>query len=132
MDNNTNYLSGNAGPFITPLAVALDDSFLYVADYDGDFVQPLRQLYRTLGSLQPNPIPAADIQSVSQRNGAAVMDVDYLATDANDSNVTVYAAGFVVGTNAAPSLNDMIPMRTFIEATATNIGPGISTGGHIV
>jgi DNA-binding beta-propeller fold protein YncE len=118
----------NSDPFSFPSSIAVDNPFIYIADYGGSMVQPMRRIYRTLGALQPNPIPQADVWTVTQRNGAAVLDVDYLATDENDSNVTVYAAAFNVGTNATPSLNDIIPMRTFIEGTATNIGPGISTG----
>ncbi|MCC6356053.1 MAG: hypothetical protein IT577_19370 [Verrucomicrobiae bacterium] len=121
--------SSSTGPFTYPSGIAIDNPFMYVVDYGGNFVQPFRRVFRTLGPLEPDPIPLTDIVSVSQRSGTAVLDVDYLAADENDSNVTVYAAAFVTETtNAVPSLNDIIPMRAFLEGTSSNIGPGIATG----
>ena len=119
----------DAGPFRFPSGTVMVNPFVYVIDQGANFIQPFRRIFRTLGPLEPDPIPLTDLLSVSQRSGAAVLDVDYLATDENDSNVTVYAAAFVAATtNAVPNLNDIIPMRTCVEGTATNIGPGIPTG----
>lgn len=119
------------GPFTYPSGVAIDNPFIYVLDYGGSFVQTFRRIFRTLGAFPPDPIPLTDVLSVSQRNGAPVLDVDYVAADENDSNVTVYAAAFVAATsNAPPTLDGIVPMRTFVEGTSTNIGPGMPTGAQ--
>lgn len=130
-DGNAVFLSGAAGPFTYPCGIAAVNSMLYVCDYAGRFVQPIRRIYRTLGPLQPNPIPLADVWSVAQRSGTSVLDIDYLVTDENDPAVTAYAVAFAVESNAVPSLSTVVPMRTFIDGTAANVGTNVATGvGH--
>ena len=110
-----------------PEAIAVGNPMSYLLDTDNSRVLPFRRYFRTLGTQVPDPIPLTDVLSVNQRNGVPTLDVDYLVTDPNDATVTVYAAAFV-GTNATLSVTNLVPMRTFVEGTATNIGPGIATG----
>lgn len=122
------YSANNSLPLRWPAGIAVDNPVMYILDGSAPNILPLRRIFRTLGPLAPDAIPLADVLSVSQRNGQPIVDVDYLLTDSDDSTITVYAAAFVVGTNAAPHLADILPMRTFVEGTATNIGPGIAPG----
>jgi len=91
-------------------------------------IRRIRRYYRTLGTLEPNDIPHATVTSMRQRRGTTILDIDYVAGDENDTNVTVYAAGFVVPSNAVPTLDHIVPAVTFVEGTATNVGPGIPVG----
>lgn len=110
-----------------PAAIATGNPVSYFLEAGNYRVLPFRRYFRTLGALVPDPIPLADILTVSQRDGVPTLDVDYQVTDPNDATVTVYAAAFV-GTNTTLSVTNLIPMRTFVEGTATNIGPGIASG----
>jgi hypothetical protein len=118
----------NTLPLRWPAGIVADNPLAYIVDAASPNILPLRRIFRTLGPLVPDAVPLADVLSVSQRNGQPIIDVDYLLTDPDDSTVTVYAAAFVVSTNVAPHLADLVPMRTFVEDTATNIGPGLAPG----
>ena len=120
--------TASVAPLQFPNAVASDGYKLYVADWGANQVIPFTRLFRTLGPPTPDSIPLVDVLSVNQRNGQPIMDVDYLVDDPDDSTVTVYAAAFIVGTNAKPHLADFVPMRTFVDGTGTNAGPGITPG----
>ncbi len=118
----------NTLPLRWVTGISAGSPLAYIADFSGPYVLPLRRIFRTLGPLVPNPIPLAEVLAVNQRNGSAVLDVDYRVTDENDATVTVYAAAFAIRTNAVPHLSDIVPMRTFVDETSSNIGPGVLTG----
>lgn len=88
----------------------------------------IKQLYRTLGEQDYNEVPDVAIKSVAQRAGRQILDVDFVAYDPDDSTVSVFPTAFVQSSNALPYLADMVPMRTFVDGTSSNIGPGIATG----
>lgn len=115
------------GPLGLPAGLAMDSPYLYVANLTPG-VRVFRRIFRTLGGITNDPIPLANVLSVVQRPGTRVLDVDYELTDGNDATLTAYAGAFRVTTNTALSLSDFHPIRTLIDGTATNLGPGLSTG----
>ncbi len=110
-----------------PCGIAAANPMSFIMDPTVPGVLPFRRVFRSLGTLTPNAIPLVDVLSVRQRNGVAVLDVDYLVNDENDSNVTVRAGAFAVVSNEVPSLKDFVPMRTFVDGTAVNAGTGVVT-----
>ncbi|MEI6787346.1 MAG: 6-bladed beta-propeller [bacterium] len=116
-----------AGTLHWPSGIAAANPMSFIMDPTVPGILPFRRVFRTLGTLTPNSIPLVDVLSVNQRNGVAVMDVDYLVNDDNDPTVTVRAGAFAVGSNAVPNLADFVPMRTFVDGTAVNAGTGVVT-----
>lgn len=117
-----------SGPSVlrNPRGIALRNPYVYVAD-ESLGVAVLHRIHRTLGTLVPSPIPLAEVLSCRQREGTSILDVDYAADDSSEATVTAYAGAFV-STNAVLRLDDFVPMRTFVDGTGTNMGPGIATG----
>jgi len=76
-------------------------------------------------SLLPPAIPLPAVLAVSQRPGTTYLDVDYKVTDADSATVTTAAAAFINGGNTLASI---VPMKTFVEGTAANIGTNVPTG----
>lgn len=115
-------------PLQWPAGIAVGNPLSFIFDPGGPRILPFRRIFRTLGALEPDAIPLTDVVAVNQRSGLPVVDVDYVVTDGNDSTVTVYAVAFAASSNAAPDLNDVVPMRTFVEGTESNVGPGVLVG----
>jgi hypothetical protein len=86
-----------------------------------------RRVFRSVASpgLWDRPIPRALVISNAARAGTGVLDVDYHVVDSVSPTVTVYAAAFTGTTNVLATL---VPMRTFVEGTGANLGPGITVG----
>lgn len=105
-----------------PTGIAADSPFLYLVA--GNIVT-LKRYFRTDGPPQPNSVPVTEIASVRQRQDTSILDVDYKVIDHDDATVTVYPCAFVNGTAA---LANLIPMRTFIDGTQSNVGNGVPTG----
>jgi hypothetical protein len=78
-----------------------------------------REYSSVQNSLLPPAIPQPLVIKAEQRAGTSKMDVDYMVTDADSPTVDVAALAFVNGGN---TLNEAVPMSTFLEGTATNIG----------
>ncbi len=81
---------------------------------------------REYSSVQSPPTPPAlpepIVLGTAQRTNTAWLDVDYQVTHADGSNVTVAALAFVNGGN---TLSAAVPMSTFMENTATNLGANV-------
>jgi alpha-tubulin suppressor-like RCC1 family protein len=71
-------------------------------------------------ALLPTAIPQPVITHLLQRSGVPVLDVDYMVTDADSPTVTTAALAFLNGNN---TLAGAIPMTTFLDGTAANLGP---------
>jgi len=70
----------------------------------------------------PPAIPEPMVLASAQRTNTAWLDVDYQVTHADGSNVTTAALAFINGGN---TLSSAVPMSTFMENTATNLGPNV-------
>jgi len=84
--------------------------------------------YRTLGAQTFNELPNPEVLAVSQREGTTTLDIDYQVEDTDSTNVTVYAGAFAALRTDALTLDDFVPMRTFVDGTEANLGPGMLTG----
>jgi len=72
-----------------------------------------------------NAPPAVVIDSAEMRANSTFMDITETITDADDGTVEVGAIGFIDGTL---DLDHLVPIKTFVEGTAVNIGTAIATG----
>jgi hypothetical protein len=72
-----------------------------------------------------NAIPMPTIVDKKQRPNSPLVDIDYMVTDADDTNVTTAMLIFT-NSSVTPSLASCIRNPTFVEGTATNLGPGIA------
>ena len=70
----------------------------------------------------PPAIPEPIVLGTAQRTNTGWLDVDYKVAHAGGSNVTVAALAFI---NAGNTLSCAVPMTTFMENTATNLGPNV-------
>jgi hypothetical protein len=118
----------SGGVFSAACGVALDNPYVFVADAGLEGVVVLRRIYRTLGAVAPSAIPLGEVVAVRQRDGVAVLDVDYTVAAPDDPTVTVRAGAFAVTSNSVPHLADFVPMRTFVDGTSSNTGPGLVPG----
>ena len=118
----TRYSDG-ANVLVYAGAFTADGQQLYVLT-DRD-IRVLRRGYRTTGPLIPNAVPLPRVLRVAQRPGTSYVDVDYAVLDPDDATVTVAAAGFFAGRK---DLGAFLPLTTFVEGTAVNIGTNIPTG----
>jgi hypothetical protein len=83
---------------------------------------------RTYRLAQPDPgnaIPLPVILSQKRRPGTSLVDVEYTVKDADNVTVQTAALAFKNGGN---SLSDVIPITSFAEGTALQLGTGITTG----
>ena len=85
------------------------------------------QIYeREYSSVQNPPTPPAlpepIVLAVAQRANTAWLDVDYKVVHAESSNVTAAALAFINGGN---TLSAAVPMSTFMEGTASNLGANV-------
>lgn len=112
----------------TTKGVAVANPFVYVTTGNRGLIRTVRRVSRTLGQLPLNRVPLGDVLQVEQRESTFILDIDYYVSDPDNSNLTVYAAAFVTESNAVPSLDNIVPMRSFIEGSVSNIGPSIATG----
>jgi hypothetical protein len=87
-------------------------------------------VYRTLGLKAFNQVPVPLVTNVVQRRGLEVLDVDYVVRDADDASVAAYALAFRMPASGGSSLSltNLIPMRTFVEGTGSNVGTNILVG----
>ena len=78
-----------------------------------------------------SPVPNPVVLGFEQRPGNYVMDIDYMVQDADSDTVQVAMLAFKDGLNR---LDKTIPMRTFLEGTAANVGDGVAanTTNHVV
>ena len=126
--HTTTNAAAGAGLLKQPAGVAADNPLFFVADAGFHRVLPFRRIFRTLGPLTNNAIPLPDVLAVNQRPGEPLLDVDYLVTDPDDTAVTVRAGAFILSTNPTPTLADFLPITSFADGTATNIGTSIAVG----
>ncbi|MCB1133500.1 MAG: hypothetical protein KDN05_20450, partial [Verrucomicrobiae bacterium] len=80
-----------------------------------------REYSNVHNNLLPTAIPQPVVTNVAQRAGVPLLDIDYKITDADSGTVETAALAFLNGNN---TLTDVIPMRTFLEGTAANLGAG--------
>jgi hypothetical protein len=86
----------------------------------GDAVQITEREYSSVQNpLTPPALPMPMVFNVSQRTNTASLDVDFRITDADSTNVSATALAFINGGNM---LSAVVPMSTFMENTATNLG----------
>lgn len=115
-----------------PVSFACHSPFVYLGKgSDGGqptSILPYRRIFRTLGSVDNNAIVESRIIALAQRAGTFLLDVDYRVEDCDDTNATVYAGCFLTDGSPPPDLTSFFPMRTFVEGTASNVGPGIAVG----
>ena len=111
-------------------AYAWEDELYVMGYWGGDYrISTLSgPHYRTLGTATPNALPYAHGSSIAQREGTLRLDVDYTTEDPDTPTLTVYAGAFAASRNDDPTLNDFVPMRSFVDGTSSNVGPGIATG----
>ncbi|MFO1441522.1 MAG: hypothetical protein U1F81_24605 [Verrucomicrobiaceae bacterium] len=109
----------------TPVALAFNargDAFVTISST----VKVYEREYQGVqNSLLPPALPQPIVLSSAQRDGTAWLDVDYKVTDVDSAMVSTAAAAFINGGNLLASI---VPMKTFREGTAANIGSGIPTG----
>ncbi len=122
------WLGATTQDSVAPFGIAVGSPYLYVATLEDDRVHTVRRIYRTLGAVTNNAIPLAEVYAVKQREGTHTIDIDYVVSDPDDATVTVYAIAFAGVTNDTPGLAEVMPVRTLLEGTASNVGPGIATG----
>ena len=83
-------------------------------------------LEREYSSVQNPPTPPAMplpvVLATAQRTNTAWLDIDFQITDADSSNVTAAALAFLNGGN---TLSAAVPMSTFMEGTASNLGTNV-------
>jgi len=72
-----------------------------------------------------NTIPVPNVVNKQQRSSSPLVDIDYVVVDADDTNVIVGVLVFT-SSNTVPSLANCIRNPTWIENTATNLGPAIA------
>lgn len=109
--------------------LATHGSEIFVStDYSLNRIVPIQRIFRTLGDLPHNAIPLVRVVAVEQRLGDPILDIDYVISDDDDGAVTAYAASFLVDSNATPQLDELIPMRTFVDGTSTNVGSNVAVG----
>ena len=94
---------------------------IYVA-YLSEVIVYEREYSGVENSLLPPGIPQPLVTQVSQRNGEALLDIDYRVTDADSSTVETAALAFLNGGN---DLNAVVRMSTFLEGTDANVGSGV-------
>jgi hypothetical protein len=84
--------------------------------------------FRTFGANPPVPIPLPTVLGAVQRTGTGYLDIDYTVLD-NATNVV--QVGAVAFQNGRTDLGGAIPMLTYAEGTATNLGYNIPTGQRL-
>lgn len=70
-------------------------------------------------------MPLPSVVSAAQRSGTNLVDVVYRVDDADSASVQTGLLAFL---NGGETLNQAIPMRTFVEGTAGHVGVGQPTG----
>ncbi len=70
--------------------------------------------------LNPTPLPQPLILSASQRPGVSLVDVKYKVTDTDSPTVRT---GLLAFKDSSNYFMNCVPMRTFVEGTAGNVGP---------
>lgn len=103
-------------------AVGSDGSMAYVSRYSKRLFFERRAL-RDQWSPPHNLIPMPAVTRIQQRQGEALVDIDYEITDADDTNVTAAALIFRSGNQA---ISNCLRNLTLVTGTATNLGPGIA------
>jgi len=106
----------------TGLAVGPDGD-LYLSTDEKDWVRQYRRCFRTAGPGPPQTAPQPYVRSAQQREGTTWMDIDYRVIDTDTPTVDVAVLGFVDGKD---DMGSVIPLRTFVENTETNLGVGVS------
>jgi len=102
-----------------PQSAAIDRRGDLYANF-GNVVQITEREYSSVQNPPTPPaIPLPMVLNVSQRPNTAWLDVDFRITDADSTNVAATALAFVNGGN---TLSAAVPMSTFMENTATNLG----------
>ena len=90
---------------------------------DGRQVNVCRRALREQWSPPRNAIPMPAVLSISQRPSSPLVDIDYLVTDVNDTNVTT---AMLIFTNAVQSTTNCVRQPTWAEGSETNLGAGIT------
>ena len=76
----------------------------------------------SMGPINRNAPPLAEVLSIAQRPDTTLLDIDYQVTDMDDATVHTAAVAFVGNVN---SLDSLILLATLAEGTETNLGPSI-------
>lgn len=84
----------------------------------------LERAYAGENPLVRNAIPQPTLLATEQRPSSPYVDIDYRVTDVDNPVVHVGLLGFV---NGADNLRQLLPMRTFVENTASRVGPAQPT-----
>jgi len=130
----THYLgyTGHEGTkeYPRPNAVGVSSPYFYVSTkpYTGYSVLACRQLFRTLGTVLEPGIAQADVYNVCQRSGTSILDFDYVIQNGTATNYTTYAAAFVGDSGTVPRLTNIIPIKSLVDETSTNLGSGVVCG----
>jgi len=82
-----------------------------------------RSCFRTMGPLVRNAIPIPRVEKVAQRVNSTLVDVDYRVTYRDDTTVQVAALALISGDE---TLNNVVPIRTLLDGTASNVGSNVA------
>jgi hypothetical protein len=115
-------------PLRRPRGIAAGPEYIYAVENLYDRIQAFKRIFRTLGGWPHDSIPLSDVLSVRQRESTFILDVDYVVDDHDDTNVTAYAAAFAGADGDALRLDNIVPVRTLIESTHTNLGENVQVG----
>lgn len=105
------------------------DGTIFGIQWDYRSIAVYRWLRRTAGQISNKLAFWCTIENVQQRSGFPYLDVDYrVVSDIGITNAEVAMCAFLDGSN---KLTKLIPMRTFVENTGTNLGHNIAVGTDV-
>ncbi len=88
-----------------------------------------RREYRTTPAFpSTTALPLPSVVSAGQRSGTSLVDVVYRVEDADSATVQTGLLAFL---NGGSALTQVIPMRTFVEGTAGNVGASQPSGTNL-
>ena len=116
----------------TPAAFS-DRGNLFCVSNTGNKINVWKREYQdSLNFLAPTGIPQPIIISSAQRPGTSLVDIDFRVTDGDDPAVTTGVLAFkpinINDTTPRADLRAVVPMNTFVEGTAANVGSNQTTG----
>jgi alpha-tubulin suppressor-like RCC1 family protein len=124
-DNLLVNIGGRSEDFIFGIAVSGRGDIFRVFDKYVSIYQ--REYANERNFLSPPIIPQPMVTSATQRSGTNLFDVDYRVTDADSATVTT-ALLAVRDPDDNTRIGNSVAMRSFVEGTAGNVGPGQPTG----
>ena len=106
------------------VACAADGTVYLSRVYEAD-VLAYGRARRTIGGVPPNAVCQPRVVSAVQRPGTTFVDIDYVVSDPDSTNVHTAVLAFVDGNN---DLGSAMSLKTLMEGTSTNLGSGMEVG----